>query len=312
MKTSAVVFAASLGASVAFAPVTSFNGANLVSTTRFSSNGPQMVLSKKKAEPAAPAKKSIVLKPSLPGKKAPAAPSKAVPAPVKKSIAAVKKAAAPIKKAAAPIKKAATSASAPVKKVATAIKKAAAPAPVANTDFAIAFGSDVEAPFWDPAQLAADKPAETIEWYRAAELKHGRIAMLAALGTFINAAGISLPDAPFQGTTKSFAALAQVAEQRPGALIQIVLAIAAVEALSVNLPEGQFPGDLGFDPANQIPVYEGKGTFDDLRLKELKNGRLAMIGIAGMWVQEALTGQGVFEQINSGHFSPVGDGQGYF
>jgi hypothetical protein len=32
-------------------------------------------------------------------------------------------------------------------------------------------------------------------------------------------------------------------------------------------------------------------------------------GIAGMWVQEALTGQGVFEQIATGHLSPVADGQ---
>jgi hypothetical protein len=28
-----------------------------------------------------------------------------------------------------------------------------------------------------------------------------------------------------------------------------------------------------------------------------------------MWVQEALTGQGVFEQIATGHLSPVADGQ---
>jgi len=250
---------------------------------------------KKAAAPAAPAAPKFTGGPKKPAASAPAA---------KAATAAVKKAAAPIKKAAAPIKKAA----APLK--GTPLKRAAAPAPV--TDFPVAFGSSVEAPFWDPAQLAADKPAETLDWYRAAELKHGRVAMLAALGTFINAAGISLPDPTFSGSTKSFDALAQVADQRPGALIQIVLGIAAIEALSLNLPEGAFPGDLGFDPAKQIPVYEKNGTFDDLRLKELKNGRLAMIGIAGMWVQEALTGQGVFEQLTSGHFSPVGDGQGYF
>jgi Chlorophyll A-B binding protein len=81
--------------------------------------------------------------------------------------------------------------------------------------------SSPQAPFWDPAKLALDKPAETIEWYRAAELKHGRVAMLAALGTFVNAAGVALPDSVFQGTTKSFDALAKVADQRPGALIQV-------------------------------------------------------------------------------------------
>jgi hypothetical protein len=45
--------------------------------------------------------------------------------------------------------------------------------------------------------------------------------MLAALGTFVNAAGVALPDSVFQGTTKSFDALAKVADQRPGALIQV-------------------------------------------------------------------------------------------
>jgi len=263
-----------------------------------------MTFGKKKAA-AAPATSTAVGGPKRPQK--PAAPA----APAKKAAAAASKVAskapAAASKAASTVKK---TVAAPLKKAGTPLKRAA-PAPV-QTDFAVAFGSDVEAPFWDPAQLAADKPAETLDWYRAAELKHGRVAMLAALGTFINAAGISLPDPTFSGSTKSFDALAQVADQRPGALIQIVLGIAAVEALSLNLPEGSFPGDLGFDPANQIPVFEKQGKFDELRLKELKNGRLAMIGIAGMWVQEALTGQGVFEQLSSGHFSPVGDGQGYF
>jgi hypothetical protein len=37
-----------------------------------------------------------------------------------------------------------------------------------------------------------------------------------------------------------------------------------------------------------------------------------MIGTAGLLVQEVLTKQGVLEQINSGHLSPFGDGQGAF
>ncbi len=37
-----------------------------------------------------------------------------------------------------------------------------------------------------------------------------------------------------------------------------------------------------------------------------------MIGVAGLLVQEAITGQGFLEQINSGHLSPFNDGQGVF
>ena len=45
--------------------------------------------------------------------------------------------------------------------------------------------------------------------------------------------------------------------------------------------EGRYVnGDLGFDPLGLKPADEE--AFDIMRTKELQNGRLAMIGIAGM------------------------------
>jgi hypothetical protein len=49
--------------------------------------------------------------------------------------------------------------------------------------------------------------------------------------------------------------------------------------------------------------------FTQLQLKELKNGRLAMVAISGQLLQEALTGQSTLQQLASGHINPFGDGQ---
>ena len=43
-------------------------------------------------------------------------------------------------------------------------------------------GTDIEYPEFDPWGLTKGADADKIAWYRAAELKHGRVAMLASLG----------------------------------------------------------------------------------------------------------------------------------
>ena len=43
-------------------------------------------------------------------------------------------------------------------------------------------GSDIEYPEFDPWGLTKDISEEKLFWYRAAELKHCRVAMLASLG----------------------------------------------------------------------------------------------------------------------------------
>jgi hypothetical protein len=167
-------------------------------------------------------------------------------------------------------------------------------------------GSSVEAPEFDPLSLSAGRSDETIAWYRASELKHGRVCMLACLGLWVQAL-VHIPDDTFSLGGNAIDALYKVAAERPQAIVQILLAIGAIETVSLNI-EGSAPGDLNFDPLG----FKLKYDQEDMALKELKNGRAAMIGAAGMLVQNALTGQGVFEQIASGHISPVGDGQGAF
>lgn len=53
-----------------------------------------------------------------------------------------------------------------------------------------------------------------------------------------------------------------------------------------------FSGNLGFDPLGLTP--KDSKEFDLIRTKEINNGRLAMIGIAGIIAQELVTSEKVF------------------
>lgn len=124
---------------------------------------------------------------------------------------------------------------------------------------------------------------ETLDWYRAAELKHGRVAMLAALGQIVQHF-YTLPDASgvFSAGDRPFEALNKVVNERPLAAIQIGLAIFAVEALGQfnQAKPGQAPGDLGWDPLNL--KSDDPEIYEKVQKRELKNGRLAMVG-GGWW-----------------------------
>lgn len=79
-----------------------------------------------------------------------------------------------------------------------------------------------------------------------------------------------------------------------GSAFQVLSAIAALEFISsVALKEtldgsGRKPGYFGFDPLNF-----SKGKSDPvMELKELENGRLAMVAFAGVVTQAVLTDKG--------------------
>lgn len=145
---------------------------------------------------------------------------------------------------------------------------------------------------FDPIGFTESSP-EWINWFREAELKHSRAAMLATVGLVVPEF-IRIPGEQF-----SFEAVPNVLDAH-NALIdtsmkQILLWIGLIEAMTIpavnNLNEfDRMPGDYSFDPLGLKPSDPEK--FKEMQLKELKNGRLAMIAIGGMVAGSYITGKG--------------------
>ena len=62
-----------------------------------------------------------------------------------------------------------------------------------------------------------------------------------------------------------------------------------------RLEDTYYPGDIGFDPAGLKPTDPAE--FADIATKELQNGRVAMLAIAGFVAQELVNGQGILENL---------------
>ena len=70
-----------------------------------------------------------------------------------------------------------------------------------------------------------------------------------------------------------------------------------------NSPD-YFPGNLGFDPLGLYPKDEASQM--EMQLKELKNGRLAMIAITAFAVQEFVSNTGIVDETPL-FFKPLGE-----
>lgn len=71
--------------------------------------------------------------------------------------------------------------------------------------------------------------------------------------------------------------------------------IEALEPLGIYLPgDINYPGGILFDPLN---LSKDPVSFEELKVKEIKNGRLAMVAWLGFYIQAALTGKGPIENL---------------
>ena len=137
-----------------------------------------------------------------------------------------------------------------------------------------------------------------VKWLREAEIKHGRICMLAATG-YMFQEFFSLPGYPGY-SPNAVEAFSSVPSE---GLWQILFFVSWFEVWSnkgkftmMNMFEDpkRVPGDLGIDP---LKFGENAATRDRLEMAELKNGRLAMLAFSGMIHQTFVTGKPLFASL---------------
>ena len=154
---------------------------------------------------------------------------------------------------------------------------------------------------FDPLGLAEKFP-ENLAWFREAELKHGRVAMLAYVGLIVPDA-IRLPIDPLTDSSLDFIN----AHNKligpglgEGPMWWLMCAVGAIESvrfkqlgLAFEKLTTENAGDLGlrgFAPSSA----EG---MESMKMKELKNGRLAMLAVGGALTQGVAFGANHFPFI---------------
>jgi hypothetical protein len=93
----------------------------------------------------------------------------------------------------------------------------------------------------------------------------------------------------------------------PAYWIVCLLVAGAVDLYGISKSKssdpGYFPGNLGFDPLGLYP--KTAAAQNEMQLKELKNGRLAMIAITAFAIQEFVSNLGVIDETPL-FFKPLG------
>jgi hypothetical protein len=164
---------------------------------------------------------------------------------------------------------------------------------------------------FDPLGWLESEP-EAFERRRAVERKHGRVAMMAVVGTIVHNNHIVFDGYLSPSNNLKFSdvptGIDGIRAIPTAGLAQIFAFFALVEL--AWMPASKYDGDYGVGYfGTDIKDPEEKARKLNV---ELNNGRAAQMGIMGNMVAEVLTGQTMYEQYAAGHISPFGDGQGVF
>jgi len=189
---------------------------------------------------------------------------------------------------------------------------------------------------YDPLGLGTD--ADKVRSYREAELIHSRWAMLAAAG-FIIPEGLEANGADLVGGTwfETGAKMLNGGTLNyfavPWGIVNNPLPLFAVAAVEVGLmaavesyrrsgtgPAGYSPGFGKFDssvfdgldslypggPFDPLGLADDPEVFAELKVKEIKNGRLAMVAVLGFAFQAYVTGEGPYANWSKHVSDPFG------
>merc|ERR1711988_1945571 len=162
------------------------------------------------------------------------------------------------------------------------------------------FGGTPEGKIFDPLGLGADEAS--LYRRRVVEIKHGRICMVAFLGMTVGPNELIQPshqllapslDLHFDDIPGGIAAIEYV----PAAGWLQIIALVGIHELTIAKQDytkvpGEIPTFLGFKP-------EDPEVFKNKQLKELKNGRLAMIAVLGELMAQQVSGMGTYEQLGA-------------
>ena len=158
---------------------------------------------------------------------------------------------------------------------------------------------------------------ENLDSYREAEVKHGRLAMLAAAGWplselwdggIANALGMD-PALDEHGRVPSVlnGGMGKVSPTYWLGCIGLAAALDVYGSHFASERDGYVAGDLGFDPLDFYPRGgrdEEAGRREEPRLSEIKHGHLAMITVTAFAFQEFASGTAVVDHA-SAFFEPI-------
>ena len=178
---------------------------------------------------------------------------------------------------------------------------------------------------FDPLNLGVNK--EALNWYRNAELQNGRWAMLGVAGILVPAeltrvGVLNVPDWAEAG--KVYAESENAIPFSSLLMVQLFLFnfVEIKRWEDIKRPGSQAePGSfLGFessfkgtgisgypgDPFNPFGLgNSSKEAMDDLKWREIRNGRLAMVAFLGFLSQHAATGKGPIDNLLDHIASPA-------